>query len=79
MPPSYFLYLEDLEQIFDRPVTRRHVHALVLAGEFPPPRQLSPRKVAWRRQDIEAWLASRPPASSWVPPATTNTNAQASA
>lgn len=30
-------------------------------GTFPMPFKLGPRRVAWRRRDIEAWLASRTP------------------
>lgn len=29
------------------------------SGSFPEPIRLSPRKLVWRRQDIDAWLASR--------------------
>ena len=29
------------------------------AGTFPPHIQLGPRIVAWRRADIEEWIASR--------------------
>ena len=30
------------------------------AGNFPPPRQLGPRRVGWLKSDVEKWLASRP-------------------
>ena len=30
-------------------------------GSFPPPVRLGPRRVAWRVEDVEEWLANRPP------------------
>ena len=33
---------------------------LVARKEFPQPIQLSPRRVAWRRAEVLAWLAKRP-------------------
>ena len=33
---------------------------LVARNEFPQPIQLSPRRVAWRRVEVLAWLAKRP-------------------
>lgn len=29
-------------------------------GLFPPPVELGPNSLAWRREDVEAWIASRP-------------------
>ena len=29
-------------------------------GSFPQPVELGPNTVAWRREDVEAWIASRP-------------------
>ena len=40
------------------------VYQRVRSGEFPAPVQLTTRAVAWRAQDIEAWIHSRPLASS---------------
>ena len=31
-------------------------------GLFPPPIQLGPTAIGWRRSDVEAWLDSRPEA-----------------
>ena len=33
------------------------------AGQFPDPIQLGPNTVAWRRDEVESWLASRPRAT----------------
>ena len=30
------------------------------AGNFPAPVELGPNTLAWRRKDVEAWIASRP-------------------
>jgi predicted DNA-binding transcriptional regulator AlpA len=65
MLASNFIYPQELEDVFGRPVTMKHVRELVRRGDFPPPRQLSPHKVAWRRRDIDAWVESRPPAPAW--------------
>lgn len=32
----------------------------VKAGRFPAPIQLSPARIAWRSDEIETWLATRP-------------------
>ena len=39
---------------------RDHLRRKVKAGEFPEPVALSDRRIAWREDEIEAWLASRP-------------------
>ena len=39
------------------------------AGEFPPPIQLGPNTVGWRRGDVDEWLASRPLATGEGEPA----------
>lgn len=31
----------------------------VRAGSFPAPVRIGPRRIAWRRGDVEAWLAQR--------------------
>ncbi len=43
---------------------------LVREGSVPKPRQLSDRRVAWVRAELEAWLLSRP-ASDLPPPPNT--------
>lgn len=35
-----------------------HIRRLVAAGKFPQPIRFSPRAIAWRRSDINAWMAS---------------------
>lgn len=37
---------------------------LVKRGDLPAPMRLSPGAVAWRRAEIETWLASRPRTNS---------------
>ncbi len=36
----------------------------IRAGDFPPPVRLSPGSVAWRRDEVLAWVASRVPDTS---------------
>lgn len=40
-------------------VSRSSIYAWIKRGEFPKPRKLGPRRVAWARSDIEAWMNSR--------------------
>jgi len=39
---------------------RDHLRRKVKAREFPEPIALSNRRIAWRENEIDAWLASRP-------------------
>ena len=39
---------------------RDHLRRKVKAREFPQPVALSDRRIAWREDEIDAWLASRP-------------------
>ena len=41
-------------------LTRGPLYAAIKKGEFPPPVAVSARRVAWRSNDIEAWIDSRP-------------------
>jgi predicted DNA-binding transcriptional regulator AlpA len=41
-------------------VTRLYLLRQIKAGTFPAPLQLSPGRIAWRRSEVEAWIASRP-------------------
>ena len=41
-------------------LSKTTIWRMVKAGTFPPPVQLSPRAVGWRRSDIEKWLENRP-------------------
>ena len=43
---------------------RSNVYRLEAAGAFPPRVKLSQRASAWRSDEIEAWIASRPRARS---------------
>jgi len=36
------------------------IYAKIAAGEFPAPRQIGPRAVAWLSTEIDEWIASRP-------------------
>ncbi len=36
------------------------IYQMVRTGQFPRPRRLGARSVAWRRKDVEGWIASRP-------------------
>lgn len=36
------------------------LYAAMNRGEFPRPVRIGRRKVAWRRDDVEEWLANRP-------------------
>ncbi len=38
----------------------RHIRRLVVAGTFPRPRQLGPDAVAWRSDEVQAWLDNLP-------------------
>ena len=40
---------------------RSAIYKLMAAGEFPLPVKLTGKAVGWKRDDIEAWLAARPP------------------
>jgi prophage regulatory protein len=43
------------------PVSRSTLYAWMLNGLFPNPYKIGPRRVAWRRDELEAWQRSRPP------------------
>lgn len=47
------------------------VQELVRQGQFPKPRQLSGRRVAWLVREVSEWAESRP-ASDLPPPPNTN-------
>ena len=58
-----FVRFDDLASL-GVPFTRTHVRRLVKAGVFPAPVQIGLRSIAWRREAIEAYIASRDPAGS---------------
>ena len=37
--------------------SRDHLRRKVKAGEFPAPVQVSDRRIAWREDDVDAWIA----------------------
>lgn len=44
------------------------VQALVRAGEFPPPRKISGRRVGWVLREIDEWAEARPVSDLAPPP-----------
>ena len=45
-------------------LSRSNIYARIVKGTFPEPVRLGPNSVAWRADDIKAWLASLPSARS---------------
>jgi prophage regulatory protein len=45
------------------------IHRLRKAGKFPDPVRIGGRKTAWREDDIDKWIASRPVVGSKQDPA----------
>lgn len=41
-----------------------YIYEQIQAGQFPAPVKIGIRAVAWRSDDINAWIASRQPATS---------------
>jgi prophage regulatory protein len=41
-------------------IARATLYRYVEAGIIEPPRQIGPGAVAWRREDLDDWLESRP-------------------
>jgi len=39
---------------------RQHLNRLIKRGAFPSPIFLGPKKRAWKKSEIEQWVASRP-------------------
>jgi prophage regulatory protein len=46
------------------PLSRSAIRARIKANDFPKPLVLGSRAVGWLASDIEAWIASRPRAST---------------
>lgn len=46
------------------------IDALIRAGDFPKPRQISGRRVAWLLREIREWAESRPVSDLTPPPNT---------
>jgi predicted DNA-binding transcriptional regulator AlpA len=51
--------------------SRDHLRRKAKAGEFPKPVALSDRRIAWREEEVDEWLASRPRRDGGGPPAGT--------
>ena len=52
--------LERLPSVAQRTtLSRSHLYALVKDGKFPKPIKLGARSVAWRVEDVEAWIEAR--------------------
>lgn len=45
-------------------LSKTGLYARIRAGEFPAPVTLSARSVAWRSDEVEHWVESRPKASA---------------
>ena len=60
--PTRLLRLRDV--IDATGVPRSTIYAWVASGEFPRPRRLGPRAVAWRSDEIHSWIESRDKASA---------------
>jgi prophage regulatory protein len=43
-------------------LSRSVLYRLVDDGSFPRPVKLGERSIAWRSEDVDAWIAARPPA-----------------
>lgn len=48
------------EVVAETSLSRRSIYRLIAAGDFPRSRQLSPQRVAWSADDIDAWKQERP-------------------
>jgi prophage regulatory protein len=56
-------FLSVAEVALETGLSRATIYRRIEAGDFPRQQQLSPRRVAWRQSAIEAWKASRAPAT----------------
>ncbi len=41
-------------------LSRSTIYELIRRGEFPAPIQLTPNRVGWLSEEVDAWLVSRP-------------------
>jgi prophage regulatory protein len=52
--------LQRLPQVkADTALSRTEIYKRISTGEFPAPIALGLRAVAWKRSDVQAWIASR--------------------
>ena len=47
-------------------ISRGTLYRWMSTGNFPRPIRLGPASIAWRRSDIDEWLASRPQSGATV-------------
>lgn len=45
-------------------LSKSGLYKLINEGRFPAPRRIGTRACAWLRNDVEAWINSRPPTRS---------------
>lgn len=57
--PSRFYTYSDLKQAFG--LNRTRVWSLVRRGQFPAPRQITPKRVVWLREEVDQWACQIPP------------------
>jgi predicted DNA-binding transcriptional regulator AlpA len=65
--PPVLLSRHELHDFYGIRYSRWHLHRLIAAGEFPAPVALGTHtasRKAWRRADIEHWIAGLKPANS---------------
>lgn len=60
--PVRLLKLPEVKQLVA--LGRDSIYCGVREGTFPAPRKVGERAVAWRSDEIEAWIASRPLATA---------------
>lgn len=58
--PQQLLRLPDVLKLV--PIARSVLYGMVKEGTFPRPVKLGRRSVAWRRDDVQNWIDSRPAA-----------------
>ena len=56
---AIFVPFDDLKTSHSIPYSRVHLARLVKSGNFPAPVKLSPNRIAWVLEEIEAWNAAR--------------------
>jgi prophage regulatory protein len=58
MTSNYFYRLPDV--LKQTGLGRSTLYAAIANGEFPPPRKIGARAVAWRQDELEEWINNRP-------------------
>jgi prophage regulatory protein len=60
-----------LQQVADTlSLSKSSIQNLVASGDFPRPRTLTAKRVAWLTQDVQAWAAALPVSDHLPPPNT---------